>query len=252
MKVSFNTRKLRQGFTLIELLVVIAIIALLASVSYGPILDQLNKGEQMQALQNMRNVSTAMDEFKNNSKLNNFPDDITADRVVKMHTYMAGLGKLSGETSNDYFRQLFNSESVSENNFYAKVQTASGGSTITADNDIYDGKALVAGEVGISYVLRKGDAGKKVGLGSFVGDYPLMVTSVLPGEDGGTAVSANQVRFDEESFRGKVLVLTTSKAAKTMSLNENGNLIDTFIPKRRGRDISDSFIIVTPDFAGQE
>ena len=43
MKVSFATRQLRRGFTLIELLVVIAIIALLASVAYGPILNQINK-----------------------------------------------------------------------------------------------------------------------------------------------------------------------------------------------------------------
>ena len=46
MKVSFATHQLRRGFTLIELLVVIAIIALLASVAYGPILNQINKGDQ--------------------------------------------------------------------------------------------------------------------------------------------------------------------------------------------------------------
>ncbi|WP_417004613.1 type IV pilin protein, partial [Akkermansia sp.] len=49
MKVSFATRQLHRGFTLIELLVVIAIIALLASVAYGPIINQINKGDQMQA-----------------------------------------------------------------------------------------------------------------------------------------------------------------------------------------------------------
>lgn len=76
MKVSFATHQLRRGFTLIELLVVIAIIALLASVAYGPILNQINKGDQMQALTNMKNVGVAMNEFKSNSKLGNFPDDI--------------------------------------------------------------------------------------------------------------------------------------------------------------------------------
>jgi len=74
MKVSFATHQLRRGFTLIELLVVIAIIALLASVAYGPILNQINKGDQMQALTNMKNVGVAMNEFKANSKLGNFPD----------------------------------------------------------------------------------------------------------------------------------------------------------------------------------
>lgn len=96
MKVSFATRQLRRGFTLIELLVVIAIIALLASVAYGPIINQINKGDQMQALTNMKNVGVAMNEFKSNSKLGNFPDDITADRVVAQHSYMAGLGPLQG------------------------------------------------------------------------------------------------------------------------------------------------------------
>ena len=237
MKVSFATHQLRRGFTLIELLVVIAIIALLASVAYGPILNQINKGDQMQALTNMKNVGVAMNEFKSNSKLGNFPDDITADRVVAQHNYMSGLGALQGDTSNDYFRQLLGNESVSESNFYAKVQTPSGGSTVTPNGEIYDGQALTPGEVGI---------------GSSVGEYPLMVTSVLPGEDGSTVVAGNAVRFDPESFRGKVLIFTTAQSAKTLELDDNDNLQDTFIPKRRGKDISDQFLILTPDFSGQE
>ena len=98
MKVSFATHQLRRGFTLIELLVVIAT-------------SQINKGDQMQALTNMKNVGVAMNEFKSNSKLGNFPDDITADRVVAQHNYMSGLGALQGDTSNDYFRQLLGNES---------------------------------------------------------------------------------------------------------------------------------------------
>ena len=252
MKVSFATHQLRRGFTLIELLVVIAIIALLASVAYGPILNQINKGDQMQALTNMKNVGVAMNEFKANRKLGNFPDDITADRVVAQHNYMSGLGALQGDTSNDYFRQLLGNESVSESNFYAKVQTPSGGSTVTPNDEIYDGQALTPGKVGISYVMRKGDNNKKVGIGSSVGEYPLMVTSVLPGEDGSTVVAGNAVRFDPESFRGKVLIFTTAQSAKTLELDDNDNLQDTFIPKRRGKDISDQFLILTPDFSGQE
>lgn len=253
MKVSFTTRQLRRGFTLIELLVVIAIIALLASVAYGPILNQINKGDQMQALSNMKNVGVAMNEFKSENRLGNFPDDITADRVAKQYNFVAGLGKLHGDTSNDYFRQLLRSDSVTETNFYAKVQTASGGSTIMPDNEIYDGKALGPGEVGLSYVMRKGDNGKKVGVGSEGGEFPLLVTSVLPNENGDTVVAGNMVRFDPKSFRGKVLVFTTAQNAKTLTLNDNDVLQDdTFIPKHRGKDVSDKFVIVTPDFAGQE
>ena len=58
--------------------------------------------------------------------------------------------------------------------------------------------------------------------------------------------------FDLESFRGKVLIFTTAQSAKTLELDDNDNLQDTFIPKRRGKDISDQFLILTPDFSGQE
>lgn len=252
MKVSFATRQLRRGFTLIELLVVIAIIALLASVAYGPILNQINKGDQMQALSNMKNVGVALNEFKSNSKLGNFPDDITADRVKAQHSFMAGLGNLEGDTSNDYFRQLLGNESISESNFYAKVQTPSGGTTATPDGEIYDGKALNSGEVGMSYVMRKGDNNKKVGIGSAVGEYPLLITSVLPSDAGETVVAGNAVRFDPESFRGKVLIFTTAQSAKTLELDDKDSLKDTFIPKKRGKDVSDQYLILTPDFSGQE
>ncbi len=150
----------------------------------------------------MKNVGVAMNEFKSNSKLGNFPDDITADRVVAQHNYMSGLGALQG------IPPMTTSASFWESNFYAKVQTPSGGSTVTPDGEIYDGKALTPGEVGFSYVMRKGDNNKKVGIGSSVGEYPLMVTSVLPGEDGSTVVAGNAVRFDPESFRGKVLIFS--------------------------------------------
>ena len=75
---------------------------------------------------------------------------------------------------------------------------------------------------------------------------------MLPGEDGSTVVAGNAVRFDPESFRGKVLIFTTAQSAKTLELDDNDNLQDTFIPKRRGKDISDQFLILTPDFSGQE
>lgn len=47
-------------------------------------------------------------------------------------------------------------------------------------------------------------------------------------------------------------MLSTAQSAKTLELDDNDNLQDTFIPKRRGKDISDQFLILTPDFSGQE
>ena len=80
--------------------------------AYGPILNQINKGDQMQALTNMKNVGVAMNEFKSNSKLGNFPDDITADRVVAQHNYMSGLGALRGDTSMTISISFWATESV--------------------------------------------------------------------------------------------------------------------------------------------
>ncbi len=252
MKVSFAHRKLRKGFTLVELLVVIAIIALLAGVAYGPILNQINKGHQMQALSNMKNVYVAMEAFKGQRGIGNYPDDNTARVLGETKKYMSSYGKLEGETSNDYFRQLLSSDSVTEENFYAKVQTPEGGVTTEPDGIVDDGKALAPGEVGISYVMAKTTTGKKLGIGGKGGVRPLMVTSVLSAEDGSTVVPAGAIRFDDESFRGNVLIYKTDNSAATIELDENGALPTPFIPKRRGKDETDGFIVLTPDFSGQE
>lgn len=68
MKITTNTRTLttsiRRGFTLIELLVVMAIIAVLASISYGPIMGFLDRGKITEVRAMCNEFETAIDAFK--------------------------------------------------------------------------------------------------------------------------------------------------------------------------------------------
>ncbi len=67
MKISFQTKKssmLRKGFTLIEILVVIAIIAILASISYGPIIEFMEKGKEAEAKKVAKDFQIAITTFQ--------------------------------------------------------------------------------------------------------------------------------------------------------------------------------------------
>ena len=48
-------------------------------------------------------------------------------------------------------------------------------------------------------------------------------------DSGSTVVAGNAVRFDPESFRGKVLIFTTAQSAKTLELDDNDNLQDCLL-----------------------
>jgi len=71
MKLNINTdlykqsiRSARKGFTLIELLVVMAILAVLASISYGPIMGYLNKGKITEVRSVCNDIEVAVESFK--------------------------------------------------------------------------------------------------------------------------------------------------------------------------------------------
>lgn len=67
MKLNTNTKlhllAQRKGFTLIELLVVMAIIAVLASVSFSPIISFINKGKLTEAASVANDFETAIEAF---------------------------------------------------------------------------------------------------------------------------------------------------------------------------------------------
>ncbi len=67
MTISYPTKKtstLQKGFTLIEILVVIALIAILASISYGPIIEFIEKGKEAEAKKVAKDFEIAIATFK--------------------------------------------------------------------------------------------------------------------------------------------------------------------------------------------
>lgn len=136
-----NNRKLR-GFTLVELLVVIVIIAALAGLSAPMILRQRKAADRTQAINNAKQIGLALLEF--DQEFGSFPDEETALTVAdSTGTDLT----LSGQTANDYFRQLIAFGIQSEDIFYCKAAY-----TRKPDKVITVGKALEPGEVGFGYI----------------------------------------------------------------------------------------------------
>ena len=110
-------KKIRKGFTLVELLVVIAIMASLGAVGYVGVLAFMNAGDKQAAGTNMKQVGTALTNFKRSN--GSFPCDQTVSRTEKS---AGSYGDLQGDTANDYFRQLFaKRDAIAESNFYAAL-----------------------------------------------------------------------------------------------------------------------------------
>jgi prepilin-type N-terminal cleavage/methylation domain-containing protein len=137
-----NKRKLR-GFTLVELLVVIVIIAALAGLSAPMILRQRKAADRTQGINNAKQIGLALLEF--DQEFGSFPDNDTAE-TVKDST--GSELNLSGDTSNDYFRQLIAYGIQSEDIFYCKASY-----TRKPDKVFTAGKALEPGEVGFGYIM---------------------------------------------------------------------------------------------------
>lgn len=85
MKISHSTQKfpaMRKGFTLIEILVVIAIIGTLAAISYGPIIEFMDKGKEAEAQKVAKDFEIAISTFKsdydgNLPYVNSYPEEDT-------------------------------------------------------------------------------------------------------------------------------------------------------------------------------
>lgn len=227
----------RRGFTLIELLVVIAIIASLASVAYGPILNQLNKGEQNMALQNMKQVYMAMQNFEQDN--GSFPSDDTAE-IVQAKKPDLNFGSLTGEFSNNYFRQLLYSAMDEEKNFFCKLKTDDGRNTREPDGKLANGKALQKGECAFAYVMKE----PGVAVGTNNTSVPILMCAVEE------QASGNDVRFDPASFRGKGLVLRLDNSAVWKDLNEKDDIStypDLFREDKKGRSTGEKYVVLPPD-----
>lgn len=236
MKTTTYTRKTRQGFTLIELMVVIAILASLAAVAYGPIMRQMKQGDLNQALQNGRQIYTSLTEFRND--MGAFPCDMTAERL-KARSADYDFGALTGQFSNDYFRQLFYNHMDSEKNFYCVI-SGEQGSTIQPDDEMHSGKALQRGECGYAYVML--EEGRAIPLGNTT--LPIIMTAVYEAGPG------DRVTFDGKSFLGKALVVRLDSSATWETLQESDDVftLDNLFKKdKKGRDTGSKYVVLGPE-----
>lgn len=129
---------MRKGFSLVELLVVIAIIAALAGVSYGPIMSKMKAADQIKAVANGKNISTALISFAgSNDGL--YPNEDTANSSE------------SGDTAEGCFTQVMNSGGIEDEMIFWNTANIAAG-TVTAKRPDNDGE-LTSGECCWGYVV---------------------------------------------------------------------------------------------------
>ena len=208
--------KMRRGFTLVELLVVIVIIAALAGLTAPMVIRQRKKADQTEALSNARQIGLALFEFE--TSYNSFPDSTTAPTVTENTGSQL---QLTGNTSNDYFRQLIAAEiSQSEAMFYAKTAFSK------KPDNVFNSTAtaLQAGEVGYGYILNSSVAFSTAG-------NPARPIVVAP-----LAFPFGTGQFDLDMYDAKAVVLridnsvTSLPVLKTTKLAQLGggkNLLQT-------------------------
>ena len=93
------TKKSRSGFTLVELLVVIAIIVALAALATPQIFKALKRAALAEALNNVRQVKFALDDFALDFD-GQYPNDDTAEAVSDN---LAGGNAIDGQIGTDAF-----------------------------------------------------------------------------------------------------------------------------------------------------
>jgi len=198
MKLTMNPYA-RRGFTLVELLVVIVIIAALAGLTAPMVMKQQKKAATTEATSNARQLFLGLFEF--DVEYGSYPDNDTADAVRRETETQLNL---TGNTSNDYFRQMIASGHVkSEQPFYAKTTN----SPRKPDN-VYSttAEALAPGEVGFGYLMDGDYAFSSSGDPS----RPIAVAPLLNNSASG--------QFDPEPYDGKAIVLKLDGSAAQVNI----------------------------------
>jgi hypothetical protein len=199
-----------------ELLVVITIIVTLAGIATPQIAKHLKTKDRIVAMNNARQLAFGLREFE--EEYGSLPDRDTAKAVVERTDSKLSL---SGDTANDYFRQLIAAGIVkSEDPFWAPTAT----SKRRPDNVIDGTDALQPGEVGFTYILN--------GTSAMPTDNPNRFVAVTP------VANAAKGEFDPHPYLDKAVALAvdgsvtlldirpeTGKVhvAKGRTLLENGN-----------------------------
>ena len=200
--------KYRQpgGFTLVELLVVIVIIAALAGLSAPVILKQRKAADRTEALNNIRQIGLSLFEF--DSEYGSFPDNNTQEDVKEATGTSLTFG---GQFSNDYFRQLIAYGLKSEKPFWCKTSFSP-----KKPDDVFNipSKALEAGEVGFSYIMKTAVDGQHSS------DGPERPVVVSPSYEGRTDWT-----FDPKSYGEKAIVLRLDNSAIALQIRNDNNYV---------------------------
>lgn len=216
----------RQGFTLVELLVVIVIIAALAGLTAPQLIRMRKKGDQVVAMNNGKSMVLAMNDFS--SEYGGFPDKETAKQVSEN---TGSSLNLSGDTANDYFRQLLAAGvAKSEDPFYSKTPY----STKKPDNQFKQpADALKAGEVGFGYIMN--------GLVALGNDDPNRIIACTPLLNATTKGEFDPGPLDNKAalvyLDSSVKMVTIREDNKKVAVSGNKTLLDTGDNTLWGADI---------------
>lgn len=189
----------RRGFTLVELLVVIVIIATLAGIGTPVVLKQRKAAARAEAIHNAKEIGLALMEFE--QQYGSFPDRRTAEEVA---TITGTALNLSGDSANDYLRQLIAVGLQSEEIFFTKTSY-----TRKPDNVFSGDKALAAGEVGFGYIM------KDVSTGQNAAGNPSRTVLATP-----LLNAASDWTFDPEPFGDKAVVLRIDHSAQVLPIRQ--------------------------------
>jgi hypothetical protein len=193
---------------------IVGIVILVAIAAMGvPVLIKQNKAAaRTKALGNIRQIGMSLFEF--GSDYGRFPDDATALKIPEKQR--AGY-KLTGDHSNDYFCQLIVVGLKSEQPFWCKTSL----SPKKPDDDYSPAKALQAGEVGYSYIMRASGIGQ-----SSSGD-PSRPVVVAPSRG-----SAADWTFDWDAYEGRAIVLKLDNSAAAHNIDFETGFIMTGVKGR--------------------
>ena len=211
----------RKRFQYGWVIVVILILVGLAGLSSPVVLKSRKASDRTEALNNIRQIGMSLFEFDN--AYGGFPDDATAIEVRKK----TGTDfKLSGEFSNDYFRQLIAVGLKSEKPFWCKTSFSP---RKPDDNFKSAAKALEPGEVGYSYILESPNKGQNSS-----GDpgRPVVVAASYQAKADWT--------FDPEAFGEKAIVLKLDNSASAMNIRTDNKYISTGVAGRYLQTVGDN------------
>jgi hypothetical protein len=190
-----------------------AIVLIALAVVMRPVVIKQHKAAiRTKALGNVRQIGMSLFEF--DSEYGRFPDEGTAEEV--RNKTKTGL-KLSGPHSNDYFRQLIAVGLKSEQPFWCKTSF----SPRRPDDDWSASKALEAGEVGYSYIV------KAAGAAQSSSEDPARVVVVAP-----VKLSGSEWSFDWDAYEGRAIVLKLDNSAAAMSIDPATGFIMTGVKGR--------------------